>query len=223
MSTESGQFPEPKRIRPKGIADVVICIDCTASMTPCIDGVKEHVQKLVEGFQASEQIKLDWRVRLLEYRDLNINEPIQEYPFTSDIETFRGQVAALTATGGGDEPESTLDAIFRALKSEWRKPCNKCIVVFTDASCHPQMHPSTIESGQASDVDEVINQIYASRARLFLFAPKFEIYEALATADRVEYEVISSKQGLADVDFGKLLATLGKTVSASTEAVRAGT
>jgi von Willebrand factor type A domain len=219
MGIPGGQIPEPQRLRPKGIADVVICIDCTGSMSPCIEGVKNHVQKLVEGFQANESIKLDWRVRLVEYRDLNEGEATKQYPFTTDIGTFRTQVQNLVASGGGDEPESTLDAIFTALHSDWRKQSNKCIIVFTDATCHPDMHPSTVQPGQPSDVDEVINKLYETRARLFLFAPKFEIYDALAGADRMEYEVVSNSAGLGDVDFAKLMNAIGKTISASTEPV----
>jgi len=199
-----GQLPEPERLRPKGVADLAICIDCTGSMSNCIEGVKTHVQELLEGFQANAEVKLDWRVRLIEYRDLICGEPVVEYPFTTDIEVFRSQVRKLEARGGGDEPESTLDAIFTALRSEWRRSCNKCIVVFTDATTHPQMHSSTVEVGQARDVDEVINKIYETRARLFLFAPRCPSYESLSSAERVEYEVVEGL-GLQGVDFAKVL------------------
>jgi len=222
MSTEwtPDQIPVPKRVRPKGIADVVFCIDSTGSMAPCIDGVKEHVQNLVEGFTSNQEIVLDWRVRLIEYRDLNQDEEIVPYPFTTDIEEFRKQVQGLTATGGGPEPESTLDAIFVALKSEWREPCNKCVVVFTDAPCHDELHPSTVESGQARDIEEVKNQIWANKARVFLYAPDFQAYRELATVPRVLYEPVAAT-GLAGVDFAKLLEMLGKTISASTRPIQA--
>lgn len=217
-SIDVGQLGAPQRLRPKGVADVVVCIDCTGSMQPCIDGVKTHVQALVQGFESYLDIKLDWRARLIEYRDLNVGEAIAEYGFTTDIEAFRRDVARLSASGGGDEPESTLDAIFTALKSEWRHPCNKCIVIFTDATCHREMHASTVQPGQPRDVDEVINRIYETGARLFLFAPKFDIYEALAEADRVQYEPVD-RSGLQGVDFAKLLRTVGKTVSMSSEVI----
>jgi hypothetical protein len=120
MGIPVGQIPEPGRLRPKGIADVVVCIDCTGSMAPCIEGVKTHVEELVAGLESNQSLSLDWRVRLIEYRDLTVGEAINEYDFTTDIEVFRNQVRSLSATGGGDEPESTLDAIFRALNSPWR-------------------------------------------------------------------------------------------------------
>ena len=216
MEIPIGQLPEPERLRPKGIADLVICIDSTGSMSNCIEGVKTHIQELLAGFEANADIKLDWRVRLIEYRDLNCGEATVEYAFTRDIEEFRGQVRNVRARGGGDEPESTLDAIFTALRSDWRHSCNKCVVVFTDATTHPHMHADTVEPGQARDVDEVINKIYETRARLFIFAPRCAAYESLAEAERVEYEVVEGA-GLTGVDFAKVLKTLGKTVSASTD------
>lgn len=212
------QLRRPKALRPKGIADVVVCIDCTGSMAPCIEGVKNHVQDLVAGFASYPNIQLDWRVRLLAYRDLNIEEPVEEHPFTKDAETFRAQVQALHATGGGDEPESTLDAIYRALKSEWREDCNRCIVVFTDATTHPELHPSSVEPGQARDVHEVINLLTSLRARLFLYGRTCESYNRLALAPRVEFRAASSL-GLDNLDFKEILAYIGKTVSASTTPV----
>lgn len=215
-----GQLPPPEKLRPKGIADVVFCIDSTGSMGPCIDGVKENVQKLVSGFDDSKnQVRLDWRVRLLAYRDLNHGEETQRFPFTDDIETFRGQVASLMATGGGDEPESTLDVLFEALNSDWREQCNKCIVVFTDAPPHHQMHSSTVQPGQPRDVDEVINKIIEKRAYVFLFAPAADIYDEIAAAPRVLYEVHTAL-GLSSVDFAKLMEHVGKTVTATTVPVR---
>ena len=112
MVEPSGQIPSPRTLKPKGIADVVVCIDVTGSMQPCIDGDKENVLKLVEGFQANDNLSLDWRVRLIAYRDLNEGERPIINSFTSDVSQFREQLNHLEASGGGDEPESTLDAIF---------------------------------------------------------------------------------------------------------------
>lgn len=217
MYSPIGQLEAPRLLRPKGIADVVVCIDCTGSMAPCIEGVKAHVRDLVAGFNESQGLTLDWRIRLVEYRDLDCNEATVSRPFTTAIAEFQAQVAALDASGGGDEPESTLDAIVAALRSDWRRGCNKCVVVFTDAPPHPTLHAATVEHGQARDVNEVINELYRQRARLFLFAPRDEVYEALATGERVEYEVVPDRTGLGGVDFGKTLRAIGKTVSASAE------
>lgn len=215
-----GQLPPPQRLNPKGIADLVICIDATGSMAKCLEGVKTHVQELCAGFDTNpNQMKLDWRVRLLAYRDLNMGEETQAFPFTNDIAQFQRDVASISAAGGGDEPESTLDVIFQALDSPWRDQCNKCIAIFTDATPHPQLHASSVEPGQPRDLDEVINKLIPTRAHVFLFGPESPVYDELSTAPRVIYEV-HSDTGLASVNFAKLMEFIGKTVTATTIPIR---
>ena len=79
------------------------------------------------------------------------------------------------------------------------------------------MHSSTVEPGQPRDVDEVKQIINKTKTRLFLYAPRFDVYNTLARASRVEYNPVPSKDGLASVDFAKLMNTIGKSVSASSE------
>jgi hypothetical protein len=81
------------------------------------------------------------------------------------------------------------------------------------------MHQSTVQPPQPRDVDEVINKMYEKRARLFLFAPKYDLYDALSSAERVEYEEVPDRGGLGGVNFAKLMHAIGKTVSSSTEPV----
>lgn len=202
------QLPPPRRIRPKGIADVVFCLDCTGSMQPCLEGLKTNLQQLVAGFGSAEHIQLDWRVRLIEYRDLREEEPILANPFTTDLEEFRTQVGHLRAEGGGDEPESTLDALHRALQSEWRPHCNKCVVLFTDATAHPPQPPV--------DLDLIIQELQAQKAQVFLYGPRCPHYEQLARVSRVLYEPTGSATGLAELDFHRVLDYVGKTISQST-------
>ena len=95
------KFRNPVVSAQEASADIVVCIDCTGSMAPCIDGVKTHIEQLVAGFELNQNLRLDWRVRLIEYRDLNEHEPIKENDFTTDIESFRNtrSAACLQAVG----------------------------------------------------------------------------------------------------------------------------
>jgi hypothetical protein len=211
----------PPLTKRKGIADVVFCIDSTGSMGPCIEGVKENVGRLIQGFSADKQSTLDWRVRLVSYRDLRAGEVAEEFAFTDNAEEFVSQIRSIKASGGGDEPESTLDAIMTAAKSDWRPQCNKVVVLLTDASTHPELHPSSVSSGQAKDMDEVINTLAGKGILLHLYGPKCDAYERLAQQSRVMYYQVASGTGLVDSDFGKVMESIGKTVSVTTLGVEA--
>lgn len=214
--TENNQLSPVAKL--KGVADIVFCIDSTGSMKNTIDGVKDAVNKLVEGLRSDQQKNIQWRARVIGFRDFLVDaEPLIEHPFTEDINEFRSQVASLVADGGGDEEESVLDAIFIALKkSSWRDRSNKAVIVLTDAGTHPELYEKNVEPGQARDLEEVKNAIYASRAMVFLVAPKHTVYESLITVERFIYKE-TKEQGLKDIDFKQLLEFIGKTVTGFTE------
>jgi hypothetical protein len=201
---------------PKGI-DMVVCLDSTAGMQPFVVGVRDYAQELVKGLKTDSARNPFWRIRLIAYRDLNEGEPFVEHQFTTDIKQFAAQVSGVHPQGGGDEPENTLDAIYRALDSEWRRECCRFVIAITDAGCHSEMHPSTVQPGHPSDVDEVIKKLHDTRAHLYLLAPRFHIYDALACADRTVYDVVSDNAVLGDIDFAKLMSAIGKTVSRAAE------
>ncbi|MBZ0265657.1 VWA domain-containing protein [bacterium] len=213
-----GLQPPPK---PKGVSDVVFCIDVTGSMTPTIEGVKSNVRKFVDGLNSQANISLDWRVRLLAFRDLKVDStPIEEFPFVATAEEFATQVNSVSADGGGDEPESALDAIYiAASKSDWREVVNKVIVLITDASTHPELHPSSVGAGYPTDLNFVIDYFTGEKIYLFIVGPSAPEYEALAKIPRSSYIQVGAGgtgTGLADTDFAKLLEVIGKTVSSST-------
>lgn len=223
------QIPRPQANRLATQADIVFCVDATASMTPCINGVRDGLINLVNGLQASADV--DYRLRLLAYRDIHpkgCNTPWEDHAFTSD-EVFKSQVAAVTAQGGGDEPESTLDAIYRAIHSDWRtSQTHKTIVVLTDADTHPHLHKSTYNRPD-NDVGRVIQDFQTLRhAMLFLVAPRCPCYEALEQgAVDADHKVIANwvphtdlrHSGLSSIDWGPLMMMIGQVVSATSVVV----
>ena len=89
----------------KGVADVVFLFDCTGSMAPYIENVKENVASLIKGFNGTPNVKLDWRVRAMGYKDFFVDSDciINDFDFTSDADSFANdQLARLDADGGGN-------------------------------------------------------------------------------------------------------------------------
>lgn len=218
-------------------ADIVFCVDATGSMEPCISGIRDGITTFVDGLQTAAEV--DFRLRLIAYRDRHdpscgTKWDIEE--FTASAEVFKKQVAGLVATGGGDESESTLDAIYLASTSDWRPvQTHKAIILFTDADTHPTIHPTTYPR-RDNGVERVIQELQTlPSVLLYLVAPQFPIYERLQAsmkdaqrkiiADWVpKHDADEKYRGLAGLEWGPLMNMLGKLVSttsvAAAEAVR---
>ena len=203
----------------KGVADVVFIFDCTGSMNPYIENVKENVSSLIKGFNGTPNVKLDWRVRAMGYRDFFVDRNYlqNDFTFTNDADDFANhQLARLRADGGGDEKESTLDAIWYALKrSDWRNPCTKVIVVFTDAGTKGVHERTMDELEVVGEVSYLQQELMKNKIQLFMFCKRDDIYEQLHQTERAHVNQYDDMDKLLGSDFGELLEVIGKTVSAS--------
>ena len=203
----------------KGIADIVFCIDATASMQNCIDNVKANVENFAISIKTSSpNTKVDWRARILGYRDFNVDTEylLNKFDFVSSHEELQSQLDQVLADGGGDAPESTLDAIlYASLQSNWRNPGHKIVVVFTDAPTLPNLNSKTVADLNVADDLEIVKQtITEKHIKLFLFGAKDPIYDELSKVSRTvisQYEDI--EEGLKNVDFKSIMDMIGKTVS----------
>ncbi|KAG2065849.1 vWA-like protein [Suillus decipiens] len=120
--------------------DIVFLQDATESQQPYIDaarsGITQICNTLLSGGKVAPQ---DIRFGLIAFRDHPPQEHsfnIQEYPFTSDVESFTSNLAGLTAAGGGDDPDCQSDALSAACKAQWRDGATKVAVLITDSPPH---------------------------------------------------------------------------------------
>ncbi|MCC6510949.1 MAG: VWA domain-containing protein [Pirellulaceae bacterium] len=206
-------------------ADIVFCIDATGSMQPCLEGVLSGLDGLVNGLSKAGHV--DARYRLIAYRDYHSPDcriPWNIYDFSSAAE-FSQQLRRVKAEGGGDDPESTLDAMFLALNSPWRtQRTHKTVVVLTDDDTHRQLHPQT-STEPVDGIDQIIQKIQTTQhLMLFLVAPRFAAYEAIErSAQEAEHKVIAKwvpykeekNRGLRLVDWQPLMRMIGQVVSAT--------
>jgi hypothetical protein len=179
--------------------DIVLCIDATMSMQTTLDRVKEsalsfHV-RLASVMEEKGRSISQLRLKVIAFRDFGhrADDAIEETDFLTFPEgaaEFEHFVRGLIARGGGDEPESGLEALALAVQSPWEKGLDRrrhVIVLFTDASAHalgspdqtrahtyPQSVPGSMEElfaqwGFAQSQDAVMEN---SAKRLLLFAPE---------------------------------------------------
>jgi hypothetical protein len=227
-------FPKAAAQQKKDKADIVFCIDVTGSMQNCIDGIKTHIKRFVEGLQTSASI--DYRLALIAYRDIHdetipcgsttrvCDEPWVIKNFTQDVQEFIKwlDLPDVKAYGGGDDPESTLDALYIAInKSDWRDQSHRVITLFTDDDTHPTLHPKTYRRPD-NGIGRIIQDFQTLKhAILYMVVPRCQLYEALEKAGHSAQRKMIAKYvpngdlGLKSVNFGELLKSIGSTVSAS--------
>ena len=129
--------------------DIVFAIDATESMQPLIDKVKSLTlsfrEELEKGLKENRRIIKNLRIKVIVFRDYYVDDKyaMEESRFfilPEEKQEFYNFVSKIKAGGGGDEPESGLEALALALRSDFVKDGDKkrhVIVLFTDASAHP--------------------------------------------------------------------------------------
>ena len=238
------------RAKTKGVADVVFLIDVSGSMAPIIDALRKNIEAFVDtlssgGANNAAPVR-DWRGKVVGYRDIEAAaseglEWIEDHPFVRDTSALKAQLASLKAQGGGDEPESLLDALYTVAKMEatpkgaqsedpnkwrYRSDAARVVVVFTDASFKETL---SIPEAKGGSLQDVANVVMANRIILSLFAPNFEGYDRLSQIDKsewevVEYEGLNAQQALQKftgdpANFRTTLKQLAASVSRSAETV----
>jgi hypothetical protein len=221
-------FKRPKAQKLKRQADIVFCIDVTGSMNPCIEGVLNGVDDFVENLNSAAYV--DYRLRLIGFRDIHdpsvCNDEWNVFPFTSDSIEFRNWLKSLRAFGGGDSPESTLDALYMALHSDWRKTNTlRAIILLTDSDSHPKLHSKTYAMFNDNDVYRVIQDFQELRhSLLFIVAPKYEIYQQIVSSMQMADRKIFAKwvpvgdaryKGLKEIDWKPLMSMIGQVISST--------
>lgn len=206
-------------VKMKGVADIVFCFDCTGSMTEIINSVKNNVDNFIDGLKTFAD--LDWRARAMGYRDFEVDEEylINDKPFVeNDAAALKAQIGTIEAKEytGGDEPESTLDAIwYAAFKSDWRSNCHKIVVVFTDETSKGVNDKTVADIPNAdADLDVLAQELNVNHIKLFLWGKKDPLYDVLQKIPRADIKQLEDPENdFKNMQFDKLMEQIGKTIS----------
>lgn len=183
-----------------------------------IDAIKNTIADFADSIQ-KEGVRA--RVGLIEFRDRLISEEQRVLSFDGEVFTnnpdaFRRQVAQLRASGGGDIPESSLDAMMLATQQPFNQDGNRVIVLITDAPPH-------IPDKSVETVEEVVSAIQAARID--------QLYLVMRTQDKDSQVYLKFLEGIRGMafelgkgddfrdraeDFKRTLMALGKTISEAT-------
>jgi hypothetical protein len=224
----------------KYAVDIVLCIDTTGSMGPTLDNVKHSAlsfpTRLAEEMAGKGRGISSLRLKVVAFRDFGADavDAIMETRFLSvpaDLDEFARTVRDLRPSGGGDEPESGLEALALAMAAPWEKGLDRrrhVIVLFTDASAHPLGDPrqtaaATYPRSVPSSLDELFGQWGHSRSsgalmdnsakRLLIFAP--EVYPWNDIADDWNNTLFfpsAAGDGLEEWEMDEIIATIANSL-----------
>jgi hypothetical protein len=223
---------------PRGLSyavDIVFCVDVTGSMTPILDQVKANALRFYSDVQSNLTAKGktidELRVRVVAFRDIVADgeAALQESPFfelPADETGFSDFVNGLFAEGGGDAPESGLEAVALAMTSQWTTRGDRrrqVIVVWTDQPAHPldasALSPAFAERVPAdfsalTDLwEDPQGPLGSSSKRLILFAPDGPGWSDISGVwENVVHHPSQAGGGLSDIDYGTIIDSIGNSV-----------
>jgi hypothetical protein len=221
--------------------DIVMCIDATGSMAPIIEEVKRNAlafcDKFHEQMDANGKNVETLRIKVIAFRDYGCDgagamAQSEFFVLPEQNEAFRSYVMGITATGGGDEPESALEAMALAMRSDWTSEGTKrrhVILVFTDASAVPLgdrsrtsnpaypagMPRSLAELGDmwAGSSQSLGGMPDEKSARLVLFAPSRTPWVDLQVWNNVWAAFSQAGRGLEEFDINMAIELLVNSIN----------
>jgi len=217
--------------------DIVMCIDCTGSMSGILDTVKANVLKFYPDLKAACETKdknIDQlRIKVIAFRDFNADlaEAVKSTEFMTIPEQdldFKSFINGLVPDGGGDEPENGLEAIAMAINSDWTSGGDRrrqIIVVWSDASTHSLENPITKNSYYPTNMpknfdeltdwweDDQKGKMSKSAKRIILFAPDATAWTEIGVNwKNAIHHTAKAGEGLSEVDYETILSAIVNSI-----------
>lgn len=186
--------------------DIVFAIDATESMQPLIDKVKSLTlsfrEELEKGLKENRRIIKNLRIKVIVFRDYYVDDKyaMEESRFfilPEEKQEFYNFVSKIKAGGGGDEPESGLEALALALRSDFVKDGDKKRHVKDIYELY------NVWEGNTEDFSKEVTTLDKTGRRLVLFAPNeypwADMGIDLSSTIRYDLSAIKSVDDIAEV------------------------
>lgn len=218
--------------------DIVMCIDTTGSMQNLINQVKGNALRFYDDLAAvmahKQKIIDTLRVSVVAFRDFYVDgeASLKTSPFfrlPEQNEAFATFVKDLRADGGGDAPETSLEALALALKSEWLDVADtakgrQVIVLWTDTAAHPLeakkgAKPPVYPKGMPDDFNKLTDWwekgdlVRQVSKRLLIYAPETYPWDQIGEhwSNTVHYPS-QAGDGLEKVYYSTILDAIANSV-----------
>ncbi len=183
LSTLDGEFGFNVGCSPYSpLVDIVWAVDNTGSMGGVIDQVKTNMRAFIDSLARTGMNYALGLVQFWDYVAFNFG-----YDLTTSASTFQSWINTMTAWGGGDTPEVSLDAIADAIRyMHWRPGARRVIIMVTDAPYHYLGDGSGYSD---ETMGSVINLATSNGVTVFVLVPSslFGTYSPLTSATGGRY------------------------------------
>jgi S-layer protein (TIGR01567 family) len=181
--------------------DIALAFDDTESMKNIIDAMKKKVQEFVDDTRRHNP-----RYLLISFKD----DVVMRTGWTSDPEEFKRGIRSLNASGGGDDPEASLDAVEKANSSGFREKASKFIILITDNLSH---HRDDGSMYSKFSKDEVVNMIRLKGSKLIVVSPIIYANTKYIDMKQVAIETGGLHIDIQSSDFSSALETITNMIT----------
>lgn len=127
--------------------EIVICMDCTGSMSTWIEAAKATSMSTVQRLRSAVP-NATFKLGFVGYRDFGDADAIITVPLTEDVAACEARLRSVHADGGGDTPEDMAGGLHAALNMPWTDApgATRVVIVVADAPPHgADMHDVTTD------------------------------------------------------------------------------
>jgi Mg-chelatase subunit ChlD len=180
--------------------DLVFVIDTTGSMSDKIESLLATCSQFADDFNA---LHLNHRIAIVSFGDLRVpGDKIQNTAFTGNVETTKQSLRHIPRnSGGGNEGESSLEAVERALSLPFRSNAVKAIVLITDEPADQHR----------LNADEMTGRLTEREMLVFVASPPYKYFQRMALRNGGQWYRISAHTKFDDLL--KLFRDLAQKVS----------
>lgn len=185
-------------------ADLVFVIDTTGSMSNKIKCLLIICAEFAEGFSA---LSLNHRISIMAFGELKVpGDKILSTNFTSNIETTKKSLINIfRCSGGGNESESSLETLKRAITMPFRPNVVKVLILITDEPAHQ-------DRSLASDITARLSK---SEFIVFVISPQYPYFKEMAKRNAGKWYQIAPNTDFTDLleMFGQIAENVSQIVS----------
>jgi Mg-chelatase subunit ChlD len=181
------------RREPSGTAasrgvDLVFVIDTTGSMSDKIESLLATCSRFADDFNA---LQLNHRIAIVSFGDLRVRgDKIQNTAFTANVEATKKSLKNIPRnSGGGNQGESPLEALERALSLPFRADAVKAIVLITDEPADQHR----------LNADEMIGRLAEREMLVFVASPPYKYFQRMALRNGGKWYKISAHTNFKDL------------------------